>query len=237
MKIKMKDIVVIGFALFAMFFGAGNLVFPPYLGVLDGTKWFIGFIAFLFADGGLALLGVVAMTRTGGDLDALYSRAGKKIGLVIGTASILCIGPFLAIPRTAAVTFEVGINPVFGDSFSPVVFSIIFFAITLFLTIKPSKVVDIVGQFLTPALLICLAVLIVKGIISPLGTPLERTLVDNVVVRGIYDGYQTMDAMASCIFAGIIISSVKAKGYTNNYNCSFIFKLTSCDISEVVTTS
>lgn len=215
MKIKMKDIVVIGFALFAMFFGAGNLVFPPYLGVLDGTKWFIGFIAFLFADGGLALLGVIAMTRTGGDLDALYSRAGKKIGLVIGTASILCIGPFLAIPRTAAVTFEVGINPVFGDSFSPVVFSIIFFAITLFLTIKPSKVVDIVGQFLTPALLICLAVLIVKGIISPLGTPLERTLVDNVVVRGIYDGYQTMDAMASCIFAGIIISSVKAKGYTD----------------------
>ena len=143
MKIKMKDIVVIGFALFAMFFGAGNLVFPPYLGVLDGTKWLIGFIAFLFADGGLALLGVVAMTRTGGDLDALYSRAGKKIGLVIGTASILCIGPFLAIPRTAAVTFEVGINPVFGDSFSPVVYSIIFFAITLFLTIKPSKVVDI----------------------------------------------------------------------------------------------
>src|SRR3712207_7228722 len=79
MKIKMKDIVVIGFALFAMFFGAGNLVFPPYLGVLDGTKWFIGFVAFLFADGGLALLGVIAMTSTGGDLDALYGRAGKKI--------------------------------------------------------------------------------------------------------------------------------------------------------------
>lgn len=215
MKIKMKDIVVIGFALFAMFFGAGNLVFPPYLGVLDGTKWFIGFVAFLFADGGLALLGVIAMTRTGGDLDALYGRAGKKIGLVIGTASILCIGPFLAIPRTAATTFEIGIQPVFGTGVSPIIFSIIFFAITLFLTIRPSKVVDIVGQFLTPALLICLAVLIVKGIVSPLGTPLERTLVDNVVVKGIYDGYQTMDAMASCIFAGIVIGSVKAKGYTD----------------------
>src|SRR3712207_2842048 len=197
MKIKMKDIVVIGFALFAMFFGAGNLVFPPYLGVLDGTKWFIGFVAFLCADGGLALLGVIAMTSTGGDLDALYGRAGKKIGLVIGTASILCIGPFLAIPRTAATTFEVGIQPVFGTGVSPVIFSIIFFAIVLFLTIRPSKVVDIVGAFLTPALLVCLAVLIVKGIISPLGTPLERTLVDNVVVKGIYDGYQKI-GRASC---------------------------------------
>src|SRR3712207_615039 len=198
-----------------MFFGAGNLVFPPYLGVLDGTKWFLGFIAFLFADGGLALLGVIAMTSTGGDLDALYGRAGKKLGLVIGTASILCIGPFLAIPRTAATTFEVGIQPVFGNSVNQIVFSIIFFAIVLFLSIKPSKVVDIVGQFLTPALLICLAILIIKGIVSPLGTPLERTLVDNVVVKGIYEGYQTMDAMASCIFAGIVIGSVKDKGYTD----------------------
>lgn len=214
MSIKFKDALVIGFALFAMFFGAGNLIFPPYLGVLAGTKWFTGFIAFLFADGGLALLGVIALTRTEGDMKKLFTRAGNFIGVFIGTAMILCIGPFLAIPRTAATTFEIGIKPTLGTGVSPIIFSVIFFAISLALTIRPSKVVDIVGAFLTPALLVCLAVLIVKGVFVPLGKPLDRTLIDNVFVSGINDGYQTMDAMAACIFAGIIITSVRQKGYT-----------------------
>lgn len=72
MSIKFKDIVVVGFALFAMFFGAGNLIFPPFLGVISGSKWFISFIAFLFADGGLALLGVIAATGTQGDMMAFF---------------------------------------------------------------------------------------------------------------------------------------------------------------------
>ena len=209
MSIKFKDIVVIGFALFAMFFGAGNLIFPPFLGVISGTKWFVSFMAFLFADGGLALLGVIAATGTQGDMMAFFGRAGKKLSL-----TILCIGPFVAIPRTAATTYEIGIVPNFGHSLSPIVFAIIFFVIVLVLTIKPSKVVDIIGAFLTPVLLICLAVLIVKGIVSPLGAPLDRTLVDNVFISGINDGYQTLDGMAGAVFAGIVIASVKQKGYT-----------------------
>lgn len=214
MTIKFKDALVIGFALFAMFFGAGNLIFPPYLGVLSGQQWFTSFAAFLFADGGLALLGVIALTRTDGDMEALFTRAGRFIGVLIGSLSILCIGPFLAIPRTAATTYEIGIKPTIGTGLSPIVFAVIFFAIVLVLSIKPSKVVDIVGAFLTPALLVCLAVLIIKGIVSPLGQPLDRVLVDNVVISGINDGYQTLDGMASCIFAGIIIGSIRQKGYT-----------------------
>ncbi|MFR5189657.1 branched-chain amino acid transport system II carrier protein, partial [Peptostreptococcus sp.] len=92
MSIKFKDIVVIGFALFAMFFGAGNLIFPPFLGVISGTKWFVSFMAFLFADGGLALLGVIAATGTQGDMMAFFGRAGKKLGIVIASLTILCIG-------------------------------------------------------------------------------------------------------------------------------------------------
>ena len=214
MSIKFKDIVVIGFALFAMFFGAGNLIFPPFLGVISGTKWFVSFMAFLFADGGLALLGVIAATGTQGDMMAFFGRAGKKLGIVIASLTILCIGPFVAIPRTAATTYEIGIVPNFGHSLSPIVFAIIFFVIVLVLTIKPSKVVDIIGAFLTPVLLICLAVLIVKGIVSPLGAPLDRTLVGNVFISGINDGYQTLDGMAGAVFAGIVIASVKQKGYT-----------------------
>ena len=212
--LKKNPYVSIGLMLFALFFGAGNLIFPPFLGVISGTKWFVSFMAFLFADGGLALLGVIAATGTQGDMMAFFGRAGKKLGIVIASITILCIGPFVAIPRTAATTYEIGIVPNFGHSLSPIVFAIIFFVIVLVLTIKPSKVVDIIGAFLTPVLLICLAVLIIKGIVSPLGAPLDRTLVDNVFISGINDGYQTLDGMAGAVFAGIVIASVKQKGYT-----------------------
>ncbi|WAW15692.1 branched-chain amino acid transport system II carrier protein [Peptostreptococcus equinus] len=213
MNIKFKDIIVVGFALFAMFFGAGNLIFPPYLGVLSGPQWFIAFITFLFADGGLALLGVIALTKVDGNMDALFSRAGKTIGVAIGIAMILCIGPFVAIPRTAATTYEIGILPTVGSGFNPILFSIIFFVIVLVLTIKPSKVIDIVGAVLTPTLLVCLAILIVKGVVQPLGQIQDKVLIEGVAARGISEGYQTMDAMAACIFAGIVINSIKAKGY------------------------
>lgn len=213
MSIKMKDVFVVGFALFAMFFGAGNLIFPPYLGVQAGPQWFISFIAFLFADGGLSLLGVIALTKTDGDMEALFSRAGRKLGICLGSIMMICIGPLLAVPRTAATTYEVGILPTIGPGFNQILFSIIFFIIVLVLTIRPSKVVDIVGAFLTPALLVCLAILIIKGIVNPLGQIADRVLIDNVFVSGINDGYQTMDSMAACIFASIIITSIKSKGY------------------------
>ena len=151
-KKSSKDIIVFGFALFAMFFGAGNLIFPPYLGIITGPKWLISFIGFTFADAGLALLAVMAATKFEGDLNKMFSRAGEKLGIAIGCADILCIGPLLAIPRTGATTYEMGIMPIFGDKIPVVLFCIVFFVITYILTIKPSKVIDIVGQFLTTAL-------------------------------------------------------------------------------------
>ncbi|MCC0657549.1 MULTISPECIES: branched-chain amino acid transport system II carrier protein [unclassified Clostridioides] len=213
-QIKFKDVIVIGFALFAMFFGAGNLIFPPYLGVLSGGSWLVAFIGFLFADGGLALLAVIAATKFNGDTSKMFSRAGKGLSVVLGCAMVICIGPLLAIPRTAATTYEMGILPTIGSGISPVIFSIVFFAIVLVLTIRPSKVVDIVGSILTPALLIALAVLIVKGIVSPLGDIRDTSLIQNVFAEGITQGYQTMDALAASVFASIIIMSVIAKGYT-----------------------
>ncbi|MCC0644034.1 MULTISPECIES: branched-chain amino acid transport system II carrier protein [unclassified Clostridioides] len=213
-QIKFKDVIVIGFALFAMFFGAGNLIFPPYLGVLSGSSWLVAFIGFLFADGGLALLAVIAATKFNGDTSKMFSRAGKGLSIVLGCAMVICIGPLLAIPRTAATTYEMGILPTIGSGISPVIFSIVFFAIVLVLTIRPSKVVDIVGSILTPALLIALAVLIVKGIVSPLGDIRDASLIQNVFSEGITQGYQTMDALAASVFASIIIMSVISKGYT-----------------------
>ena len=212
-KKSSKDIIVFGFALFAMFFGAGNLIFPPYLGIITGPKWLISFIGFTFADAGLALLAVMAATKFEGDLNKMFSRAGEKLGIAIGCADILCIGPLLAIPRTGATTYEMGIMPIFGDKIPVVIFCIVFFVITYILTIKPSKVIDIVGQFLTPALLIALAVIIVKGVISPLGPIIKEPMIEGVVAEGIAQGYQTMDAFAAIALASVLIVSMNEKGY------------------------
>lgn len=209
-----KDVIILGFALFAMFFGAGNLIFPPFLGVISGSNWLIGFGGFILSDVGLALLAIIAAAKCNGEVDKVLSRSGKKLGIMLGSAIMICLGPLLAIPRTAATTFEMGISPLF-DGFSPVLFSIIFFAMTFILTIKPSKVVDVIGQFLTPALLIALGVLIVMGIISPLGEMSLNTISENLFAEGVKQGYQTMDALGAVALSTVIISSLSNKGYKN----------------------
>ena len=212
-KGSFKDVIVFGFALFAMFFGAGNLIFPPYLGIITGPEWLTAFGGFTFADAGLALLAVMATAKYDGNVIALFRRAGGKLAIVLGCADILCIGPFLAIPRTGATTYEMGIMPLLGNTIPIAVFAAIFFIITYVLTIKPSKVVDIVGRVLTPALLIALAVIIVKGVISPLGPIVEEPMIEGVVGEGIAQGYQTMDAFAAIALASVLIVSLNEKGY------------------------
>ena len=212
-KGNFKDVIVFGFALFAMFFGAGNLIFPPYLGIITGPEWLTAFGGFTFADAGLALLAVMATAKYDGDVIALFRRAGGKLAIVLGCADILCIGPFLAIPRTGATTYEMGIMPLLGNTIPIAVFAAIFFIITYVLTIKPSKVVDIVGRVLTPALLIALAVIIVKGVVSPLGPVVEEPMIEGVVAEGIAQGYQTMDAFAAIALASVLIVSLNEKGY------------------------
>ena len=113
-KTSLKDIAVIGLALFAMFFGAGNLIFPPYLGTNAGSEWFIGFMCFFIADVGLALVAILSMIK-GGDvsIQGVTKKLGAVPSVIINTLVVLCIGPFLAIPRTAATTFEMGVMPIF----------------------------------------------------------------------------------------------------------------------------
>ena len=212
MKKLNKDIIIVGFALFAMFFGAGNLLFPPFLGLITGKSWLTGFTGFILADVGLSLLAILAIGKCGGEVSKVFSRAGHKLSITLGCAIMICIGPLLAIPRTAATTFEMGIQPIFGN-FNAVIFSVIFFAITLLLTIKPSKVVDIIGSYLTPALLIALLVLIGMGIINPLGS-IEPSTIDNVFSEGVFQGYQTLDALGAVSLGAVVITSIANKGYT-----------------------
>lgn len=209
---NIKDIMVVGFALFAMFFGAGNLIFPPFLGLVSGSSWLTGFAGFVLADVGLALLAILAAAKCNGEVSGILSRSGKKLSIILGCAIMICLGPLLAIPRTSATTFEMGILPLFEGA-NPIIFSIIFFALTLILTIKPSKVVDIIGSFLTPALLIALAILIISGILNPLGEINTTPMIENVFAEGINQGYQTMDTLGAVALSTVVIATISNKGY------------------------
>lgn len=219
---KNKDILIIGFALFSMFFGAGNLIFPPYIGISSGSSWLISFLGFILADVGIILLSIIAISKAG-SLQNVIGRAGKKFGITLEFLMMLCLGPILVIPRTGATTFEMSILPL-AKNFNPVLFSIIFFSITLLLTIKPTKVMDIIGKFLTPILLLSLAFLIVKGIVSPIGN-LEDVNSSDLFITGVTQGYQTMDALGIGGIVALIMTSLVSKGYTDkNENISLAIK-------------
>lgn len=210
-KHKVKDILVIGFALFAMFFGSGNLIFPSYLGRQIGTAYWIGLTGFMITGIGLPLLSVMATAKADGSFSLISHQVGSVFSLILMTALVLTIGPFLAIPRTAATTYEIGIRPFFPNIPSLIVI-VVYFGINLLLVLKPTTIVDLIGKVLTPILLITLLVLIIKGIINPIG-PMTNLSINNVFSSSMIEGYQTMDALGAVCFGGIIVDNIKKKGY------------------------
>ena len=213
-----KDTIVVGFALFAMFFGAGNLIFPPFLGNAVGDQFLPALIGFLITGIGLPLLGMLACARIDGSFEKMAAPVGKSFAMVATAILILAIGPLIAIPRTASTTYELGISTLFPMATSGIT-TIVFFALCLFFVLKPTSIVDAIGKFLTPILLIVLVSIVAKGIFMPIGEIVPVSF-DHVFVSSFKEGYQTMDAIAAVIFGSIIISSVRAKGYTDHKSAS-----------------
>lgn len=212
MRKNSKDILIIGFALFAMFFGAGNLIFPPFLGNAIGSQYIIASIGFICTGVGLPLLSIIAVSKGDGTFETMASKIGVKFAIVLNTILFIAIGPMLAIPRTAATTYELAISPNF-PKIPAIVFMVIYFAINLIFVLKKSSIVDTIGTYLTPLLLILLAVIIIKGIIFPIGNVVDTGAV-NVFATSFTEGYQTMDALGGLLFATMISSSILAKGYS-----------------------
>lgn len=214
MEIKRKDIIVCGFALFAIFFGAGNMIFPPYLGVMAGDRWFTAAIGFLLSDPVLPVLGVIVTARLGGRAIDLGKRVGWKFSAVISAICILIIGPFFAVPRTGATTHEMFIAPNL-PSVPAFVTSIVFFGLTLYLVLNPGKVLDYIGQFLTPALLIILAVITAVAIANPPAAAIA-TDTPELFKMSFKEGYQTMDALGASLMSGIVLTDLIRRGYTDD---------------------
>lgn len=217
-KLSFKSYAVVGMMLFALFFGAGNLIFPAQLGQYAGTEVGIAILGFLITGVGLPLLGILAIGYSkSNDLQDLSSRVHPIYGILFTSLLYLTIGPFFALPRTGAVAYEVGIAPFVSDGSMGtmlLIFSIIFFAVALFISLNPSKIVDSVGKFLSPAILVTLAVLLIAAFITPMGeagTP-QGGYLDNAFMTGFLEGYNTMDALASLVFGIIVIAAIRKMG-------------------------
>ncbi len=211
-KHSRMDIFVLGFALFSMFFGAGNVIFPPYLGMAAGPKWIMAFVCYYVADIGLAMLALFSISRQG-SANSVLAPIGRIPATIMMCAIVMCIGPMLGIPRTAAMTFEMSIQPNFPQLGS-MLFSLLFFGVVFLCAVRENSVIDIVGKILTPLLLVGLLVLIGKGIFTPLGTIAAQPQLPNVGAEGIKAGYQTMDVLATMLFGGLMLRSAESKGYT-----------------------
>ena len=209
---KLTDIIICGFALFAIFFGAGNLIFPPYLGVISGNNWGIANIAFLLSDPLLPILGVIVTALLGGQATDLGKRVSKHFSIIIGAISIILIGPLFAVPRTGATTHEI-----FVQSFVPTapqwITSLIFFGLTLYIAIHSHTVIDAIGKYLTPILLVILLLVFIAAVVQP-NVGFQTTASAGLFSQSFKEGYQTMDALGAALMAGVVISDLTRRGYT-----------------------
>ena len=209
---KLTDIMICGFALFAIFFGAGNLIFPPYLGVISGNNWGIANIAFLLSDPLLPILGVIVTALLGGQATDLGKRVSKHFSIIIGAISIILIGPLFAVPRTGATTHEI-----FVQSFVPTapqwITSLIFFGLTLYIAIHSHTVIDAIGKYLTPILLVILLLVFIAAVVQP-NVGFQTTTSAGLFSQSFKEGYQTMDALGAALMAGVVISDLTRRGYT-----------------------
>ena len=216
-RLEGRDLLLVGFTLFSMFFGAGNLIFPPNIAAQAGTQTWPAMLGLALSAVGLPVLGVVAVARSGG-LDALGSRVHPAFARVFTIVAYLAIGPCLAIPRTATTSFEMAVPPFVGAD-APIgvyqlVYSLVFFAAALFIALRPEKLTDRLGKILCPILVALIVVTFVGCLVNPLEGygPATGDYATHAVVKGFIEGYQTMDTIAALNFGLVIATTLGSFG-------------------------
>ncbi len=222
---SMVDVVTTGFALFAMLFGAGNLIFPPMLGYELGTNWQMAAFGFILTGVGLPLLAIIASGNAGGRIEDFTNKVSPLFAKIYGVLVILAIGPLLAIPRTGAASYELTFFHL-GEA-SPTIkyiYLFVYFLLAFMFSIKESKVIDRIGKILTPILLTVLAAILIKGTLFSDFTVTERVF-DLPFKKGFTEGYQTLDAMAGVVYASVILRAIRqGKNLTKEQEKLFFLK-------------
>lgn len=220
-KLSVGQMMAVSMMLFAMFFGAGNMIFPPMIGYLAGGNYVLGIIGFMVTDAGLSILGIAAIVFAGTHLNDLGNLVGPKFSIFLGLTIYFLIGPLFALPRTGTVSYEIAAIPFLGDHAgfaSSVVFTLLFFVVTYILSINPSKVVDIVGKVLTPVLLLSIAVIFILSVVKPMGEVAGPTgdYATMPFFKGLVEGYLALDGLAALAFAIVVITAIKDMGVNSS---------------------
>lgn len=221
-RLTKREYLYIGSMLFGLFFGAGNLIFPVFLGQSSGHNVWTANLGFLVTGIGLPLLGVVAigLSQSKGVFE-LAEHVGRPYAYIFTILLYLTIGPFFALPRLATTSFQIGIIPFLKSNQQTsalIIFSIIFFAVTWWFARRPSQLIAVVGKYLTPAFLIVLGLLLLTALIKPLGS-INHAAVASAYAQqpffvGFTEGYNTMDALAALAFGVIVTDTIRKLGVT-----------------------
>ncbi|MEL3899422.1 MAG: branched-chain amino acid transport system II carrier protein [Treponema phagedenis] len=222
-KKQHDDLLAIGFMLFSLFFGAGNLIFPPWLGKLAGVKTFEAMLGFTITAVILPVLGVIAVAKTEG-ITALSARVSKRFSIIYPVLILFAIGPGLAIPRAGSVPFEMAIAPYVPETFSlsvaRLIYTAIFFGWSYWICTHPGVIIDHMGKILTPILILLIVALFAGSFFFPSHTypqPQEIYAQKPAFVQGFLEGYLTMDALASLVFGLVIFNMIyKRSGGTDS---------------------
>ena len=215
--LKTPDLLALGFMTFALFLGAGNIIFPPSAGMAAGENLAAASLGFLLTGVGLPLLTIVALARVGGGMALLTAPLGRRAGTLFAVAVYLAIGPLFATPRTAVVSFEMGVAPFTGNSATPLLlYTLAYFAAVLFLALNPGRLVDRIGKFITPVLLAGLLVLGGAALFVPAGAIGETAEAYRAApfVQGFLQGYLTMDTLGALVFGIVIATAIRDRGVT-----------------------
>lgn len=231
-SLTLKERCLIGLTLFSMFFGAGNLIFPPHLGSLAGSSTILAMAGFCLTAVAFPILGVMAVARSG-DLNTLAGRVNPTFAFLFTLLIYLSIGPCLAIPRTASTSFEMAIAPFFTGAdaltgtfmgmeygtIAQALYSVVFFAVAGTIALDPAKLTQRLGKILSPMLLTLITVLFVATLFNPLTSQYSQAIdpfAATPFFRGFIDGYQTMDTIAALNFGLIIAMNIRAFGVKDN---------------------
>ena len=213
MKKKLLDTIIIGFALFAIFFGAGNLIFPPYLGVTAGENCGIATFAFLISDPLLSIIAGMVVAALGGSALNVGRRVHPLFASALSAICVLLIGPIFAVPRTGASTHEIFVQSYFPSA-PQWITSLVFFGIVLWITYKENSVMDAIGKYLTPILLLILFLIFVGAVLQP-NASFAATDRTGLFAQGFKEGYQTMDVLGAPLLAGVVMKDITRRGYFN----------------------
>ncbi|AQL38198.1 MULTISPECIES: branched-chain amino acid transport system II carrier protein [Pseudomonas syringae group] len=213
--LKGQDILALGFMTFALFVGAGNIIFPPIVGLQAGPHVWMAALGFLVTAVGLPVITVIALAKVGGAMDALSSPIGKIAGGALAAVCYLAVGPLFATPRTATVSFEVGLAPLTGDSpMALFLYSLVYFLVVFWVSLYPGRLLDTVGRFLAPLKIIALAVLGIAAFALPAGGigEAEPAYAIAPFSQGFINGYLTMDTLGALVFGIVIVNAIRSRG-------------------------